>query len=117
MAEPVKITNAEELEAAFRESATRPVLLLKHSTRCGASAAVHRDVRDFARGRADAEVLVALLEIPAGRALADEVAARTGVKHESPQVLVLRDGVVVWHASHWRITKDALDRALSAAPS
>jgi len=36
---------------------------------------------------------------------------RTGVRHESPQVLLIRDGLAVWHGSHWEITEQALDQA------
>jgi bacillithiol system protein YtxJ len=103
VAELVRITSLKELEAIFRESAARPVLLLKHSTRCGTSAAVFRDVHDFAARRDPASETYGFLELPRDRELADEVAARTGVRHESPQVLVLRDGRAAWHASHWRI--------------
>jgi bacillithiol system protein YtxJ len=117
VAELVRISTPAEVEALFRESKTRDVLLLKHSTRCGTSAAVLADVRDFAARRDDAGARYVFLEIPKERALSDDIAARTGVRHESPQVLVLRGGEVVWSASHWRITKDALDRALSGAPS
>jgi bacillithiol system protein YtxJ len=112
-----RIGSPGELEALFRESAEHPVLLVKHSTRCGTSAAVLRDVRDFASRRGDEDVAYAFLEIPEDRALADEVSERTGVKHESPQVLVLRDARAVWHANHWRISKDALARALASVAS
>jgi bacillithiol system protein YtxJ len=112
-----RVVSAQDLDAIFRESERRPVFLLKHSTRCGTSAATFRDVRDFASRRDDEEALFAFLEIPADRALADEVAERTGVKHESPQVLVLRDGRAAWHANHWRISKEALARALESVTS
>lgn len=117
MSELVRIHTPSELDALFQESNTRDVLLLKHSTRCGTSAAAFHDVRDFAAGRSDANTVFAFLEVPGDRSLSDDVTARTGVMHASPQVLVLRGGKVTWHASHWRITKEALAQALSAAPS
>ena len=44
------------------------------------------------------------VDVVAERRLAQAVAARTGIQHESPQVLLLKDGKVVWHENHWRIT-------------
>jgi bacillithiol system protein YtxJ len=36
-----------------------------------------------------------------------------GVRHETPQAILLRDGVPVWSASHFRITAEALKKVLS----
>ena len=49
--------------------------------------------------------------------LSRDIAAAVGVRHESPQVLILRDGHVAWHGSHWRVTQDAVRDALAAASS
>ena len=42
---------------------------------------------------------------------------RLGVRHETPQILVVRDGQVAWHGSHFHVTADALAQALTAAPA
>ncbi|MEM7357326.1 MAG: monothiol bacilliredoxin BrxC family protein [Acidobacteriota bacterium] len=47
------------------------------------------------------------------RDVSNEIAQRTGVKHESPQALLMRDGTVTWHASHWSIQAEALQEALA----
>ena len=44
--------------------------------------------------------------------IADAIEAQTGVAHESPQALVLRNGRVAWHASHWQVTADSVAAAL-----
>ncbi|MRS10441.1 monothiol bacilliredoxin BrxC family protein, partial [Bacillus anthracis] len=36
-------------------------------------------------------------------------AEQYSIKHESPQVLYIKDGMVVWNTSHWNIKKDALE--------
>ncbi len=43
------------------------------------------------------------------------MASRTGIKHESPQVIVLRNGRPVYAASHWDITGEEVARAAGAA--
>jgi bacillithiol system protein YtxJ len=45
--------------------------------------------------------------------LAAELARRTGVRHESPQVLLLRGGRAAWSASHAAVTAEAVERALA----
>jgi bacillithiol system protein YtxJ len=54
-------------------------------------------------------VVVLVIE---NRRLSDIVAERLGVRHESPQALLIKDGRAVWHASHWSITSEALVNAL-----
>jgi bacillithiol system protein YtxJ len=41
------------------------------------------------------------------------VAVTTGVRHQSPQAILLRDGRAVWNGSHGGITAEALERALA----
>lgn len=117
MSELTRIVTAAELDSLWKESSRHPVFLLKHSTRCGASAAARRDFRNFAVTHADADVGWAVVEIPECRELSDEIARRTGVPHESPQILRLQGGRVTWHASHWRISREALARALEVGPA
>ncbi len=57
---------------------------------------------------------MALVDVRRHHALGQAVARRTGVRHESPQILVLVDGQVAWHASHGRITAVAVAEALAA---
>jgi bacillithiol system protein YtxJ len=42
----------------------------------------------------------------------DAASERLGLRHETPQAILLRDGKVVWNASHFRITATQLDQAL-----
>ena len=50
------------------------------------------------------------------REVSNAVAAKLGVRHETPQALLIRNGRVVWAASHFRVTADAVKKALSAGP-
>jgi bacillithiol system protein YtxJ len=55
---------------------------------------------------------VVLVDVQRFHGLGREVAARTGVRHESPQVVVLRDGAAAWDADHRDITAEALAEAV-----
>ncbi|MCU0620084.1 MAG: bacillithiol system redox-active protein YtxJ [Gemmatimonadales bacterium] len=87
-------------------------LIFKHSTRCGTS---RRALAAFGEVEAAlGETPAALLDVIADRALAQRVAEVTGVRHESPQLLLLERGRVRQHLSHGAITSDAVRRLLEA---
>lgn len=106
------LRDADALDAAFEASHERPVLLFKHSLTCPVSTAGLREYERFLQGQAsDSDLRPYLIEIQKNRDLSNAVAARTGVRHESPQALFLRDGEVTWHGSHWTINVAALEAA------
>lgn len=109
------ITQPPELPPLL--SADRPVWLFKHSLTCGVSARAWREFEGFAGGRPESAGMFAKVEVQRARELSSSIAERTGVRHQSPQVLLLRDGEVVWHESHWRITAAALAEAEAAVAS
>jgi bacillithiol system protein YtxJ len=115
MAQAALITTRLELDRAFDASARQPVLIFKHSLICPLSTTAWRAYRDFLAGRGADGVLYTLIEIQNAREISHEVARRTGVRHESPQALLLRGGRAVWSASHWDITAEALEAAVGAA--
>ena len=106
------LSDLDELDAAIAESRQRPVLLFKHSRTCGVSCEaldeLHAHVED-SRGAASYK----LITVQSHRQLSNEASLRLGVRHETPQAILLRDGRPVWTASHFRITKRQLDDALT----
>ncbi len=107
------VRDAEELAKAFEEPWA---LVFKHSTRCPVSTAAHREVAEFRRRNPAAAVYV--VHVVEQRDLSRSIAERTGVRHESPQAIVLAGGAVVWTDSHEGVTSDALVAVLPvpAAP-
>lgn len=97
------VNDAEELERAFGEPWA---LVFKHSTRCPVSAMAAREVSAFRTQHPDAAVYV--VYVVEQRGLSNALAGRTGVRHESPQAIVLEGGRVAWHGSHEAVTADAL---------
>ncbi len=81
-------------------------VLYKHSTRCGVSSLAIREVERFAAQRPDVPTF--LIDVLRDRALSEEVAALLEVRHETPQVIVLRNGVRRWDTSHAGVTASAL---------
>ncbi len=54
------------------------------------------------------DVPVFLVDVLGSRPLSQALAARLGVRHESPQVILLHAGIAAWHASHSAVTADAI---------
>jgi len=104
----VKIKDVESFEELASRSQNAPVVVFKHSTTCPISAAAYNEMSRF-------EGEVALVEVQRARSLSREIEQRTGVPHESPQVLVLRKGKVVWEASHWKVKANAVQEAVKNA--
>jgi bacillithiol system protein YtxJ len=102
------ITDVGALEEAIEHSHAGAVILFNHDPYCPISAAAFDELRG-ATGD------VRLIDVSRLRDVTRELAQRTGVRHESPQVIVLRDGQAVWSASHFRITSDALEKAVGEA--
>lgn len=103
----IPVADTGILEQLFAASYDAPVVLFQHDPFCGTSAAAHRQVATLAAP-------VHLVDVAHQQNLSRRIALRTGVRHESPQVLVLHDGAAVWSASHRAITTDAVQQALQA---
>ena len=107
------LSDLEMLEAAIAESLERPVVLFKHSRTCGISCEALDELHEhLAQGGANA--VYKMITVQSHRGVADRVTERFGIRHETPQAIVLKDGQPVWNASHFRITADELGRVLTA---
>lgn len=104
------------LEAAISESRERPVIIFKHSRSCGISCEAYDELHAHIADAA-VEASYNVITVQSHRGVSDEAAARLGIRHETPQVILLRDGVPVWNASHFRITAGELTRVLSQTPT
>jgi bacillithiol system protein YtxJ len=102
------IENLPALEALFERSHQETVLLFLHAPHCPIGLNAF-----YAMQRLDEAA--AVIDVRYQRTLTQAIEDRTGVQHESPQVLVLRHGSAVWNASHFDITADTVARALAQA--
>ena len=98
----IKLDSTERLEELFEQSHEKPVVLFKHSTSCPISAGVYEEVT-----RVNGDINLIIMQ--SARDVSNAVAGKTGVRHESPQAIVLRDGEPVYHASHFDVTAEAIN--------
>jgi bacillithiol system protein YtxJ len=89
------------------------VVIYKHSNRCGISRNSLLEVRHFADTHP--AVPVYIVDVVAQKPLARAIADRLGIRHASPQTIVLREGRPVWDASHFRISAPDIEEAVGGA--
>ncbi|GGX28976.1 bacillithiol system redox-active protein YtxJ [Aquimarina muelleri] len=102
-----ELTSVDQLDEIIEASKTKTQAIFKHSTRCGISSMVFRNFErsfDIEEGKLD----LYYLDLLSYRDLSAEVAARFQVFHESPQFIIIRNGVTVHHSSHSTITPQVL---------
>ncbi len=98
------LTEAKQLDKIENESESKTIAIFKHSTRCGISRMVLRNFEsEFKTGEEEESLKLYFLDLLNYRELSAEIAERFNVRHESPQLIVLKDKKVVQHSSHQSI--------------
>jgi len=104
-------TESSQLDTIISKSSLKPILIFKHSTRCGVSGMA---LKNFERGYDIDETAIDLyfLDLLNFRALSNEISEKLNVYHQSPQVLVVKSGQVIYNDSHYSISADAVKKVL-----
>ena len=110
----VQLESEDAVEEVFAASGTRIQLILKHSQSCAVSF--------FAKQNLDSvpleewpEMDRSMVEVVRFRPISQYIAQKTSVRHESPQVLVIANGEVIFHASHSEVNKVNIQQAYKKA--
>jgi len=108
------LQHVDDLHRLLAESESRPVLLFKHSYTCGVSMEALDELVAHLNDREAKTFLpqYAMVTVQTHRALSNAIAQKLGVRHETPQALLVRNGRVVWSASHFRVTAAAVNDAI-----
>lgn len=103
----IALEREEQLEEISEISKNTPVLIFKHSTTCGISRmSLKQFEKEYDVEKKNMEPY--FLDLKKYRSISDAVASRFDVRHESPQVLVIKDGKAVYNESHGSITAEAV---------
>lgn len=105
-----ELATPDDLERVLA-SPDAPLLIYKHSLTCGTSGVAFEEIRDVLPDLPPG-VRLAIVKVQVARPVSNLIAERFGVRHESPQVLLVDGGRVIWHASHFRVTASEILAAL-----
>jgi len=105
----IPLTSIEQLNLIEKNSATKTQAIFKHSTTCGISKMViNRFVSAYELTVKDLDLYY--LDLHSYRDVSNEVGYKFQVIHESPQLLIIKNGVTVAHASHGAINQIQLEQ-------
>lgn len=95
----VPLNDEAQLSAIIKISSAKPVLIFKHSTRCGISRMV---LKNFESNYdiPETEIDLYFLDLLNYKALSQDISTEFNVMHQSPQVLVIKNREVIYHESH-----------------
>lgn len=103
------LNSEEQLNEIIGESSSTPVLIFKHSTRCSISSmAKSRLERQW--NFDDENIKAYYLDLIAHRNVSSQIADTFKVEHQSPQALLIKDGVCVYNDSHNAISIDEIEK-------
>ena len=106
-----EITSEEALKQHI--ASEEPVWLIKHSITCGISDAAYGEYNAYLAAHPEASAAHILIQKQ--RPLSNLTAEILGRVHQSPQLFLLKNGEVLWTATHWSITAAAMDAAFKEA--
>jgi bacillithiol system protein YtxJ len=107
-----EITSVDALAEVWRASERQAVLFFKHSNTCGVSMRAFDEFRKYLQAPEGGQVRNCLIIIQSARDVSDELARLTGVRHESPQAIIVSGGRAVWNDSHLAIKSGRLIEAV-----
>ena len=104
----IDLTSLDQLLEIKEKSKIIPVVIFKHSTRCVISRMV---LREFESSFAEHHLSVSLyiLDLLTYREISNEIVSQFQVFHQSPQLIVIKNGNTIHHSSHYQIDAEILN--------
>ena len=99
----IALQGRDQLRQIALLSGKKPQLIYKHSSSCGISGMVLNRLEGMLQGDGIGADCY-FLDVRRQREISDAIAAQYGVRHESPQLLIIKNGDVIASASHGAIT-------------
>lgn len=97
-----KLSDIDEFQSILKRSNEKPQLIYKHSPSCSVSFLSKQDLDANTKKLAELADLH-IVNVIGYRELSRGIASELNIRHESPQVLLVKNGEVVWHGSHWQV--------------
>ena len=108
-----QIRSMDDLDEAEKESHNRTIAIFKHSVSCGVSAHAKHKMEDGFNLDPDICRLY-YLDLLSNRDISNEVATRFNVRHQSPQMIIIRNGKAAFDASHHAVSLATLKENIPA---
>lgn len=100
-----EITEMTEWEDILNKSAEKDQVILKHSTTCPVSTNALDEYNAYLQDKPNKDVDYTLVKVRESRPVSNQIEADLDVKHESPQIIYIKNKKAYWNTSHWSVTK------------
>ncbi len=107
-----ELTQIEEFDNIIKDKKETPLIIFKHSTRCPISGNAKKEVDSFIESHPEYKNCSYLINVIDSRPLSNHITETLKVEHQSPQILIIKNGSVLIHFSHFTITKEKLSEVL-----
>jgi bacillithiol system protein YtxJ len=109
-----EISSAEELQRTLDASEQKPLFIFKHSTACPISAGARDKVNTFiSRSNGGDMPTFYVVKVIESRPVSNQIEADLGVRHQSPQLILVKGRKAVWSASHYGIDNERIAEAIA----
>ncbi|CAN5333536.1 hypothetical protein BH24GEM2_BH24GEM2_19710 [soil metagenome] len=107
-----QLTSSQEVDSAI---SGETAILYKHSTRCPISAAAHKEMEQFLERHPDAPFF--MVDVNDSAEVSGYIEETSGIEHQSPQLILFRNGIPNWNTARFDISAEALEEQLGAGAS
>jgi bacillithiol system protein YtxJ len=107
----LSLKSIDQITRITKESQKQPVIIFKHSTRCSISSMVLNRLENSWTPELN-RYKTYYLDLITFREISNQIASEFGIAHESPQLLIVKDGEVIYHASHMAIDISSITKLL-----
>jgi len=104
-----KLEDLKELDSIVKNSKQKEIAIFKHSTSCGISRMVKRNFESEVKSKLNLISDVYYLDLLKFREISNAIASRFNVEHQSPQLIIIKDGKATYNASHHSINADKVN--------
>lgn len=100
-----EITTIEEWDDILNKSSEKDQIILKHSTTCPVSTNALEEYEAYLQDQPNENIDYTLVKVRESRPVSNKIEEDLGVKHESPQIIYIKDKAKYWSTTHWSVTK------------
>jgi len=108
-----EITTIEEWDAILEKSAEKDQIILKHSTTCPVSTNALEEFDAYLKDNPNENIDYTMVKVRESRPVSNKIEADLDVKHESPQIIYIKNKEKYWSATHWSVTKAHMNAVVS----
>lgn len=102
-----ELQTSSDWKNVLEQSKETLIFVLKHSTTCPVSSTAYRAFDEFTT-----DIPKYFLRIQDNRPVSNEIESDLGIRHESPQLFLLKEGKALWQATHYAISKSEMTKAV-----